>query len=70
MEKVQVINMKLIKDDIITEQTDEFIISIFKDSGWQEVTEAPEVELKKEEPKMVDESDKKDQLQTKKRKNK
>ena len=70
MEKVQVINMKLIKDDIITEQTDEFIISIFKDSGWQEVTEAPKVEPKKEEPKMVDESDKKDQLQTKKRKNK
>lgn len=58
--------MKLIKDNIITEQKDEFIIDIYKSSGWEEVKEAPKVE-----PKKVDESDKKEiQLQNKKKKNK
>lgn len=60
--------MLLIKDNVITNQTDETVIEIYKNSGWQEVTEAPKVEPKKEEPKMVDRSDKKDQLQNKKKK--
>lgn len=41
--------MKLIKDNVIIEQKDEFIIGIFKENGWEEV-KGKEV-IAKEEPK-------------------
>lgn len=59
--------MLLKKDNIVTNQSDEFIIDIYKSNGWEEVVETPKVEPEKEETKKVDESDK-NQLQNKKRK--
>ena len=51
--------MKLIKDGNIVNFTDEFVIGIYKENGWEEVTEetkeevkiTPEVEEVKEIPK-------------------
>lgn len=42
--------MKLIKDNQIVILTDEFVIGIYKNSGWEEVKEQPKKEsLKKDE---------------------
>ena len=41
--------MKLIKDNVIMNLTDEFIIDIYKSSGWEELKEEP----KKPEPKVI-----------------
>lgn len=46
--------MKLIKDKQTVTLTDEFVISIYKESGWEEVKEETKKEFPKKETKKIE----------------